>query len=58
MRQGVRQAKVLGLGQFFKTYLHIKIVFVWSDKLGANQNNRTKAMFGTRNKDYVGGATC
>ena len=26
------------------------IVFVWSEKLGANQNNRRKAMFGTRNK--------
>ena len=30
----------------------------WSDKLGANQNNRTKGVFGARNKDYVGGATC
>ena len=30
----------------------------WSDKLGANQNNRTKAAFGARSNEYVGGATC
>ena len=34
------------------------IVFVWSDKLGANQKNRTKAVFGARNNEFVGGATC
>ena len=31
----------------------IDIVFVF----GANEYNKTKTMFGARNKDYVGGAT-
>ena len=29
-----------------------------SKKLGTNKNKRTKAVFGARNIEYVGGATC
>ena len=36
----------------------LAIILRMSDKLGTNENNRTKAMFGTRNQDYVRGAAC
>ena len=42
----------------FKTLYKTPIVFVWSQKMGANKNNRTKEYGICQNKDYVGEATC
>ena len=49
------------MGQkFARQFIEVlkKLLYCYCVTKSANENNRTKTMFGTINKDYVGGATC